>query len=257
MMVPASAGPLAPCDDHAVRIFIAGAAGAIGRQLVPILVEAGHEVHGTTRSPERAAWLRAMGASPVLVDAYDAAGIGDAIADADPDAVVHELTDLRAGFRDEDVASTSRLRQVSIEHVVDGMAGAGVTRLIAQSGAWLYADGPLPHREDHALLDPAANANVGSLAGILAVERRTLATPGIAGTILRYGYFYGPGTKTARRENGPAVHVGAAARATALAVTSKARGIFNVVDDGEDVSNDRARSELGWDPNSRRAVVAD
>jgi len=238
-----------------MRVFVAGAAGAIGRQLVPMLIADGHDVRGTTRSRDRAAWLKSVGATPVELDALDADAVRQAVAAASPDVVVHELTDLSGGFRPEDLDATRRLRQDSTRHLVDAMLGAGVRRLVAQSGAWLYAAGPVPHTEDDPLLDPAA-PDARALPGILAVERATLETPGIDGTVLRYGFFYGPGAQTPEREDRPAVHVAAAARATALAVASDARGIFNVVDDGEDVSNERARSMLGWDPNDPDRVVS-
>ena len=233
-----------------MRVFVAGAAGAIGRQLVPMLVAAGHEVHGTTRSAERAAWLHAAGATAVPLDVFDEVGVRSAVAAARPDVLVEELTDLAAGTRADDLAATARLRQIGPRHLVDAMLAAGVPRLVAQSGAWLYASaaGSRPRREDDPLLDPAANPNQRTLPGILELERLALTTPGIAGTVLRYGFFYGPGTVSAERKDRPSVHVSAAARATALAVSSRARGVFNVVDDGDGVSNDRARSVLGWDP---------
>jgi nucleoside-diphosphate-sugar epimerase len=234
-----------------VRIFLAGAAGAIGRQLVPMLVAEGHQVHGTTRSPERAEWLRSAGAIPVVVDAFDPARVEAAVANARPEVVVNELTDLAAGLEPDDLSATARLRVAGTRNLVDAMLGAGVPRLIAQSGAWLYAPGRGLHREDDPLLDPAANPTHRTLPGIIELERLALTTPGISGTVLRYGFFYGPGTVSAERADRPSVHVAAAARATALAVASAARGIFNVVDDGDDVSNERARSVLGWDPDGR------
>ncbi|HET7472970.1 MAG TPA: NAD(P)-dependent oxidoreductase [Candidatus Limnocylindrales bacterium] len=231
-----------------MRIFLAGAAGAIGRQLVPMLVADGHEVHGTTRSSERAAWLRSVGADPVVLDVFDEGGVRAAVAEVRPDIVVEELTDLAAGTRPDDLMATARLRRIGTRHLVDAMLASGVPRLVAQSGAWLYAPGSGPHREDDPLLDPAANPGQRTLPGILELERLALATPRIEGTVLRYGFFYGPGTVSPERTDRPSVHVAAAARATALAVASPARGVFNIVDDGDDVSTERARSVLGWDP---------
>jgi len=233
------------------RVFLAGATGAIGRQLVPMLVAAGHDVHGTTRSAERLSPMRAAGVTPVLLDAFDAQAVRDAIAVVAPDVVIHQLTDLSGGIRPENVSATARLRQVATRNLADAMRAAGVTRLIAQSAAWLYAAGPAPHVEADPLLDPVAYPEKRALPGIVEVERVTLTTPGIDGTVLRYGLFYGPGTVSEGRDDRPSVHVAAAARATFLALESAARGIFNVVDDGEDVSNERARSVLGWDPNAR------
>ena len=234
-----------------MRVFVAGAAGAIGRQLVPMLVDARHEVHGTTRSPERAGWLRSAGAVPVILDARDPGALRDAVIAARPDATIHELTDLKAGQRPDDLSATALLRRSSIRAVVDGLVAVGGGRLIVQSAAWLYAEGRVPHREADPLLDPARHPAQRTLPGILAVERITLSTPRIDGTVLRYGLLYGPGTVSEERDDRPAVHVVAAARATALALVSGARGVFNVVDDGEDVSNERARTLLGWNPDDR------
>jgi nucleoside-diphosphate-sugar epimerase len=192
--------------------------------------------------------LRSAGAIPVILDAFDGSAVRAAVAVAQPDAVILQLTDLAGGIRPEDVAATARLRQVSTAHIVDAMLAAGIRRLIAQSGAWLYAPGPVPHGEDDPLLDPVANPTQRGLPGILELERLTLATPGIDGTVLRYGFLYGPGTVSDERADRPSVHVRAAARATARALAKGAGGVFNVVDDGEDVSNDRARAVLGWDP---------
>ena len=140
-----------------MRIFVAGAAGAIGRQLVPMLVEAGHDVAGTTRSDERARWLERVDATAVMVDAYDADAVRTVVLDARPEVVVHQLTDLALGFEPEEVAKTGRLREVGTRNLVEAAVAAGTRRLIAQSGAWLYADGPLPHDEGHPLRTPTSD----------------------------------------------------------------------------------------------------
>lgn len=236
-----------------MRIVVAGATGAIGRQLVPMLLAAGHQVRGTTRDPERAAWLRDAGAEPVVVDVYDAAALRRAVAETPPDAVIHQLTDLAAGFDEAQLRATSRLRQIGTRHLVEAMQAAGVRRLVAQSGAWLYASGPEPHAEDDPLLDPAQAPDHPALPGILELERLTLDTDGIDGIVLRYGFLYGPGTAHASRDavRGPSIHVAAAARAALLAVEREATGIFNIVDDGGPADNRRARRVLGWGPEIR------
>jgi nucleoside-diphosphate-sugar epimerase len=137
-----------------MRVFVAGAAGAIGRQLISLLVGAGHDVTGTTRSTERAESLASAGARPIIVDAYDRDALRAAVADARPDVVVHELTDFARGFDAENLASNGRLREVGTRNLVDAAVAAGAGRLVAQSGAWLYADGPLPHDESHPLRNP-------------------------------------------------------------------------------------------------------
>src|SRR3954470_3364431 len=174
-----------------MRVFLAGGAGAIGRQLVPMLVGAGHEVVGTTRDGARAEWLRSAGAEPVVLDALDADAVRSAVVAAKPHAVIHQLTDLAGGFAPEQLRATARLREIGTRNLVDAMVLAGAHRLVAQSGAWLYADGPLPHRERDPMRDGGADDPV--MRGMPELERITLATPGSAGRLLRYGFLYGPG----------------------------------------------------------------
>ena len=128
-----------------MRVFVAGAAGAIGRQLVPMLVEAGHVVTGTTRSVERAAWLRSQGAQAVVVDALDADALRAAVVDARPQVVIHQLTDLAAGFGVDQLRANARLRQVGTRNLMEAALAAGASRMVAQSGAWLYAPSAEPH----------------------------------------------------------------------------------------------------------------
>ena len=234
-----------------MRVFLAGGAGAIGRQLVPMLVGAGHHVFGTTRDVARAEWLHSAGAEPVVLDALDADAVRNAIAAAQPQAVIHQLTDLAAGFAPEQLRATARLREVGTRNLVEAMALAGAHRLIAQSGAWLYADGPLPHGERDPMREQGPDDPV--IGGIAELERLTLATPGIDGLVMRYGFLYGPGTAYAGPSGTPPprVHVAAAARAAMLALDRGSPGAYNVVDDDPAVSNARARAELNWTPESR------
>lgn len=234
-----------------MRVFVAGAAGAIGRQLVPMLIEAGHEVTGTTRSAERAAWLRTQGAHEVVLDVMDADALKAAVVDARPRVVVHQLTDLAAGFGAEQLRVNARLRQVGTRNLMDATLAAGTSRMIAQSGAWLYAPGPEPHEERDALLDPTVFPDHPVLPGIIELERIVTSTPGVEGVVLRYGFLYGPGTDGTDPGDGPTVHVVAAAYAAARAVDRGSPGIYNIVDDGGSVSNARAREALGWQPGKR------
>jgi nucleoside-diphosphate-sugar epimerase len=233
-----------------VRVFVAGAAGIIGRELVPMLVAAGHEVTGTTRSTERARWLVDAGAQPEVVDAYEADELRDAVVRARPEVVIHQLTDLARGFARPDLAATARLRSVGTRNLVDAAIAAEARRMVAQSGAWLYADGSLPHHESDSLLNPADRPGNVVIPGILELERLVTGTPGLEGVVLRYGLFYGGDTGTDRdAQRPPRVSVPAAARATVLAMERGTAGtIYNVVDDDPTVSNVRARAELGWTP---------
>ena len=233
-----------------MRIFVAGAAGAIGRQLAPMLLEAGHAVTGTTRSENRAAWLKGIGAEAVLLDVYDADAVRTAVLDARPEVMIHQLTDLTLGFAPEEVAKTGRLREVGTRNLVDAAVAAGTRRMIAQSGAWLYADCPLPHHEGHPLRTPSTDPADASLRGVVELERLVTQTPGLDGVVLRYGFFYGPNTAW-EADTAPAPHVSvrAAARATLLAVERGPAGVYNVVDDDNAVSNRRARDLLGWRPS--------
>lgn len=232
-----------------MRIFVAGAAGAIGRQLVPMLVEAGHAVTGTTRSDDRVRWLESVGAEAVVLDAYDAEAVRRAVLGTRPEVLIHQLTDLARGFSPEDVAKTGRLREVGTRNLVDAAVASGTRRLIAQSGAWLYGDGPLPHDESHPLRTPTAAPRDASLRGVIELERLVTQTAGIDGVVLRYGFFYGPNTAwDADTAPAPHVSVRSAAHATLLGVDRGPAGVYNVVDDDDTVSNRRARELLGWQP---------
>ena len=234
-----------------MRIFLAGATGAIGRQLVPMLVARGHDVTGTTRSTARLAELEAAGARPIVIDAFDAPGLVAAVVAARPDVVIHQLTDLGGGsggeLTDEQLARTARLRIEGTPNLVAAAIAAGARRIVAQSIAMLYAPGPEPHAEADPLGETASWTAI-TLPGIVALERSVMTTPGIEGVVLRYGLLYGPGTGTERPGKPPTVHVRAAALAALLAVDHSESGSFNIVDDDGPVSNAKAKARLGWTP---------
>jgi 2-alkyl-3-oxoalkanoate reductase len=231
-----------------MRVFLAGATGAVGRRLVPQLVERGHVVVGTTRTASRAADLEAMGAEPVVVDGLDAAGIGEAVARAEPDAIIHQMTALAgtANLRrfDRWFARTNELRTRGLENLLAAAQATGVPRVVAQSFiGWNYArtGGPVKTEDDP--LDPEPlKWQRESLAAIQALEA-TMAREGIA---LRYGALYGPGASDEmvaliRARKFPLVGSGAgvwsfthlddAASAAVAAVEQGGRGVYNVVDD--------------------------
>jgi nucleoside-diphosphate-sugar epimerase len=238
-----------------MKIFLAGAAGAIGRRLTPLLIKAGHQVTGTTRSQDKARDVTAMGAEPVLVDVFDAAALRVAVAAAPPDIIIHQLTDLPAapgtpGYA-EGLARNNRIRIEGTRNLVEAAKAASVRRVIAQSIGFVYAPAPGARVESDAL-DPGTDpARSGTVAGVRALEDAVLKTPGIDGIVLRFGFFYGPGTWNAERARGPAIHVDAAAQATLLAVTKGEPGIYNIAEDDPGLSSAKAKRALGFDPAFR------
>ncbi len=236
-----------------MRVFIAGATGAIGRQLVPMLVTDGHEVTGMTRSPERAAELDALGARGVVADALDAGAVREAVAAAAPEVLVHQLTALpqRIDPRkvERDFELNDRLRSEGTHILVEAAQAAGTRRVVAQSIAFMYEPGPAGtiHAEQDPLLQSPPPSFARSANAVAELERTVLAANGV---VLRYGYFYGPGTALSgggstgqdlRRRRFPIVgrgtgvwsmiHIRDAARATAAALTNGASGVYNIVDD--------------------------
>lgn len=235
-----------------MKVFVVGASGAIGSRLVPQLVEHGHDVIGTARSPERADRVRSLGAEAVTLDLLDGRAVREAVSAARPDVIVHEATalsnlDIRH-FADS-FAVTNRLRTEGTEHLLAAARDSGVERFVAQSYAgWAYAraGGPPATEDDSWDPDPPAEL-VGTYEAIREQERDVLAFGGI---VLRYGAFYGPGTsldrdgeqtEAIRKRQFPLVgdaggvwsfiHVDDAAAATVAAIERGRPGIYNVVDD--------------------------
>ena len=266
-------------------VFVAGATGAVGRQLLPMLVRAGYEVFGTTRDSRKAAQIEAIGARPVLVDVFDRAALIAAVGEAHPDVIIHQLTDLTSA----DFAANDRLRVVGTRNLVDAAKAAGVPRMIAQSLAITYAHKAEPATEQDPLADTAPEVR-DTVKGVRALEAAVSELP--EGVILRYGLFYGPGTwfskngpfaDAVRRAERPAgkgsssfIHVEDAARAAMRAIDWPP-GVFNIVDDDpaigtewlpvfaaaigapappegefngyeQGASNKKVRQELGWKP---------
>lgn len=239
-----------------MRIFLAGASGAIGRRLTPLLLADGHAVTGTTRSAEKARELNARGVAAVVVDVFDREALRDVVRQAKPDIVVHQLTDLPQVFdperRAEALRRNARLRIDGTANLVAAALAAGARRLISQSIAFVYADAREPHRES----DPLASAGGDSLdaltaRGVRALEDASLNSQGIDGIVLRYGRLYGPGTWFTVPSGRGALHVDAAAQAARLALTRGAPGVYNIAEDDGAISIQKAREELGFDPQFR------
>ena len=239
-----------------MRVFVAGATGAIGKQLLPRLVAAGHEVHGMTRSESKKAMLEDLGAVPVVADALDPDQVAAAVGGARPDVIVHQLTaiggvDMR--HFDRDFALTNRLRTDGTDHLLSAGQAVGVRRFVAQGvssyGMYMRTGGPIKSEEDP--LDPTpAREMRETLAAIRHLEKAVLSARWTEGIVLRYGAFYGPGTSMApggeqlelvRQRKFPLVgdgggvwsfiHVTDAADATVAAIEHGRRGVYNVVDD--------------------------
>ncbi len=233
-----------------MRIFLAGATGVIGRRLALLLREAGHEVTGTTRSAAKASLLQAMGITASVVDVFDKEALVHAVAAASPEVVVHQLTDLSSapgtpGYAAGQVANR-RLRMEGTHNLVKAAVMAGVPRVVAQSIAFAYTPGQGTRTEDDPLDITAEPPRRWTVDGIVALEREVLQTPGITGVVLRYGYFYGPGTWYEAPLKPPSVHVDAAAHA-ALLTTSKGAGIYNIVENNSVVAGAKGARELGFD----------
>jgi 2-alkyl-3-oxoalkanoate reductase len=238
-----------------MRVFVAGATGVIGRPLVRQLLEAGHEVVGSTRSPERAEGLRELGVTPVVFDARDTDALRGAVIEAAPEVVINQLTNLpdKINYRKpaETFGATNELRGIVGPSLAGAAAEGGAGRLIAQSVCFFYAStGKRAHGEDDPLLElpPDNPASRGTIA-LTALEGSTLETPRLEGVVLRYGYLYGPGIGSVpggfsvdevRRRRYPIVgegagifslvHIDDAVTAT-VAALERGAGIYNVCDD--------------------------
>jgi nucleoside-diphosphate-sugar epimerase len=239
-----------------MRVFVAGATGVIGRQLVSRLVARGHEVFGMTRSESKRAMLEELGAVPVVADALDPDQVADAVGRSKPDVIVHQLTAIGTvdtRHFDRSFALTNRLRTEGTDHLLSAGHAVGVRRFVAQGVgsyfAYARAGGPVKSEEDPLDTTPTREARE-SLAAIRHLEEAVLGARWTEGIVLRYGVFYGPGTSLApgeeqfelvRKRKLPLVgdgggvwsfiHIADAAEATVAAVEHGTRGVYNVVDD--------------------------
>jgi nucleoside-diphosphate-sugar epimerase len=237
-----------------MKVFVAGATGAIGKQLVPRLVAGGHEVHGMTRSAAKQAMLAELGAVPVLADALDPDQVAEAVEQARPEVIVHELTAIGTvdtRHMERDFAQTNRLRTEGTDHLLAAGRAVGVRRFVAQShiAAYARAGAAVKREEDPYDLSPARQmrANVTAMRHL---EQAVLNAEWTEGIVLRYGWFYGPGTSMApgeesfelvRKRKFPVVgdggavwsfvHIADAADATVAAIEHGSAGVYNVVDD--------------------------
>jgi nucleoside-diphosphate-sugar epimerase len=213
----------------------------MGRPLVRRLVAAGHEVTGTSRREKRAEDLRAAGARGAVCDVFDGDALVDAITVAEPEVVVHALTALPDRIdwkaKEDPLAATNRLREEGTRNLIGAARAAGVRRLVAESVAFLYEpSGDLVKGEDARLFTHAPGRAGKAATAIADLERQVLDAEGIDGVVLRFGWFYGPGTRRfpiVGKGTGvfSFIHVEDVAAATEAAIAGAAVGVFNVVDD--------------------------
>jgi nucleoside-diphosphate-sugar epimerase len=212
-----------------VKVFLAGATGVIGKQLLPMMLAAGHEVTGMTRSSSRAEGLRAAGADAVVCDAMDPEGVRAALRAAAPEAVIDQLTSLPAAIDprtiERDFELNDRLRTEGTRILVDAARAAGAKRILAQSIAFSYRPGPPGTLHDEAdplvTVDEADKSYRRSAGAVCSLEETILAAGGI---VLRYGYFYGPGSAVAADGS-----MGEALRARKLPVVGGGGGVWSFV----------------------------
>ena len=238
-----------------MRVFIAGASGAIGRRLMPLLREAGHDVTGMTRSADVARQLEAGGVHAVVADVFDPDALARTVVEARPEVIMHQLTDLPRELADEAQLAAAyprnaRIRIEGTRNLVAAANAAAVRRFIVQSVAFAY----LPGKEPYVETDPLNLVEGPRLVTVKAaadMEQQVLNS-GMEPVVLRYGLLYGPGTWSEGPTRKPPVHVDAAAQAALLALTGRP-GIYNIADDDGTVSIDKARKEWGFDPAFRLA----
>jgi|SRR5215211_432855 len=239
-----------------MKVFVAGATGAVGKRLVPLLVASGHQVTAMTRSRRKTDSLRTLGAEPVIADGLDRDAVMRAVTQTEPDVVIHQMTSLKGikGFKkfDDEFALTNRLRTEGTDHLLGAAQAAGARRFIAQSfGGWNYERAGSGLKTEADRLDPRPPANQRrSLEAIRYLEEKVVGAAGIDGLALRYAAFYGPGTGIAldgdiaelvRKRKLPIVgdgagvwsfiHVDDAATAAIAAMERGAPSVYNIVDD--------------------------
>lgn len=218
-----------------------------------MLVSEGWFVVGTTRSPEKAEMLRALGVEPMVVDVFDSTSLLEIVCNARPQVVMHQLTDLPDALDPEKMPEArirnARIREVGTRNLVAAAAAAGANRMVAQSIAFAYAPGSIPYAEDAPLNfgDPASAATTKAVTDL---EEQVLSGP-FEGIVLRYGKLYGPGTGFDAPPSGGPVHVEAAADAALRAAKFGEAGIYNVAEEDGTISSRKAMTTWGWNPHFR------
>lgn len=241
-----------------MRIFLAGASGAIGRRLVRLLREDGHVVTGSARTAEGRQALERLGCTAVDIDVFDAQKLVRVLTDARPDIVIHQLTALPRDpaelAQPAVVERNALLRREGTANLVHAAEQARATRLIAQSIAWAYAPKTPPYLETDPLDVAAAGTRAITVSGgVVPLEHAALASKDMEGVVLRYGQLYGPGTWRDEPAGPSPVHVDAAAFAALLAIDRGPPGIYNIAEPQSEVSSEKAIRALGWRHDFRLA----
>jgi nucleoside-diphosphate-sugar epimerase len=256
-----------------MKVFVAGASGAVGKRLIPLLVASDYDVVAMTRSPEKVDSLKAAGAEPVVADGLDRTAVMEAVTKAEPEVVMHQMSGLTGikSFKkfDDEFALTNRLRTEGTNHLLEAARAAGARRLIAQSfGNWNYERTGTGPKSEEDPLDPEPPPNQRrSIQAIRHLEQAVIGADGIEGVALRYGNFYGPGTgfaldgdlvKLVRERKLPIVgdgggvwsfiHMDDVATA-AIAAIASAPGVYNIADD-------EPAPVAEWLPDLARAIEA-
>jgi len=235
-------------------LFLAGASGAIGRRLAPLLIADGWRVYGTTRSPDKVPMLLKLGVQPVILDVFDKPALKAAVQEAAPGIVMHQLTDLPPALdpalMEAALPRNARLREEGTANLIEAALAAKAEGFIAQSIAFIYAKGPLPHKEEDPLAVDEDGAWGLTARGVASLERQTFDSP-LAATVLRYGMLYGPGSGFDAPPGPGSLHVDAAAYAALLATRSTETGLFNITEDDTLATSAKARERLGFDAGFR------
>ena len=256
-----------------MKVFVAGAGGAVGKRLIPLLVASDYDVVAMTRSPEKVDFLKEAGAEPVVADGLDRTAVMEAVTRAEPEVIMHQMSGLTGikSFKkfDNEFALTNRLRTEGTNHLLEAARAAGARRLIAQSfGNWNYERTGTGPKSEEDPLDPEPPPNQRrSIQAIRHLEQAVIGADGIEGVALRYGNFYGPGTgfgldgdlvKLVRERKLPIVgdgggvwsfiHMDDVATA-AIAAIASAPGVYNI-------SDDEPAPVAEWLPDLARAIEA-
>lgn len=240
-------------------VFLAGASGVIGVPLCKLLLKAGYQVYGTTRSPVKAEMLEELGVKPVIIDVFDAAGLEQAMLEIKPEIVLHQLTDLPDGLKEDEMEAAlvrnARIRDEGTRNLLAAAEKAGVKKVVAQSIGFVYAPSETAHTETSPLLDFNQPPYGETAKAVHSLEQQVL-NGNFIGVVLRNGWFYGADSGIATPVDfAPTLHVDAAALAVLLAMKCETSEIFNVADEDKRLDSSKFRMAFPeWSEHFRLSV---